>query len=228
MAVGARAGFRARLQRWLHVLMASIRGETCHVLVIIGAGGHGSDVADLARRCGIERIAVRDDAAVALDRLERRGVRLLPAADGLPRAATFTLGIGAPWSRRGAAQRLPQEAAHVALIDPSAVVSSSAEVASGVQVFWLAGVSPLVRLGRHVLVSYGATVGHDTVVGEYSSILPGARVSGGVAIGKAVLIGSGAVVLQGLTIGDEAVVGAGAVVTRDVSPGAQVTGVPAR
>lgn len=203
-------------------------GRTVRMLLIIGAGGHASDVADLAMRCGVPRIAVRDDRPVNGDRFERRGIRMLPTGEGLPEGATCTLGIGRPTSRRGAAQDLPEETAHAPLVDPAAVMSPSADLSAGVQVFWLAGISPLVSLGRHVLVSYGATVGHDTTVGNYSSVFPGAHVSGEVDIGEAVLIGSGAVVLQGLTIGDGAVLGAGAVVTRDVSPGAKVTGVPAR
>lgn len=198
------------------------------MLLIIGAGGHGSDVADLAMRCGVAGLAVRDDGPIAGDRFDRRGISVLSTDEEVPDGATFTLGIGNPASRRGAAQGLPRGRAHRPLVDPSAVVSSSADLAAGVQVFWLAGVSPLVTLGHHVLVSYGATVGHDTTIGNHSCVLPGARVSGDVSIGETVLIGSGAVVLQGLAIGDGAVIGAGAVVTRDVPRGATVTGIPAR
>ena len=198
------------------------------MLVIIGAGGHASDVADLALRCGVAPVGALDDRAPQVDRLRGRSVPIFGKLEDLPSGATYTLGIGYPRARRAAAGQLPDGSAHAALIDPSAVVSPTADIGLGVQVFWLAGVSPLVRLGRHVLVSYGATVGHDTTIDEFSSVLPGARISGEVAVGAAVLIGSGAVVLQGITIGDEATVGAGAVVTRNVPAGATVTGIPAR
>jgi maltose O-acetyltransferase len=49
-----------------------------------------------------------------------------------------------------------------------------------------------------------------------------------VRIGRNVWIGGGAIILPGVTIGDDAVIGAGSVVTRDVAPGAQVAGNPAR
>lgn len=49
-----------------------------------------------------------------------------------------------------------------------------------------------------------------------------------IVIGQDVWIGMGAIILPGVTLGDGAIVGAGAVVTSDVSPGAVVSGVPAR
>jgi sugar O-acyltransferase (sialic acid O-acetyltransferase NeuD family) len=85
-----------------------------------------------------------------------------------------------------------------------------------------------ITLGRHVLVNLNTTIGHDTVIGDESSIMPGVNLAGQVTVGKNVLIGSGANVLKGLTVGDGARVGAGAVVTKNVATNTTVTGVPAK
>jgi len=69
---------------------------------------------------------------------------------------------------------------------------------------------------------------HDSIMGDYSSLLPYVHVAGDCFIGERVFVGSGARILGGLTIGDDAVIGAGAVVTKDVPAGATVVGVPAR
>jgi sugar O-acyltransferase (sialic acid O-acetyltransferase NeuD family) len=196
------------------------------MLYIVGAGGHASDVADLAVRCGHPPAGALDDGPVARDRLGSRGIAISGGVGDLPADGSFTFGIGYPEPRRRVADLTPDRP-HEALVDPSAVVSPTAELAEGVQVFWQAGVSPLCRLGRHALLSYGATVGHDTTLGAFTCVMPGARLSGDVRIGAGVLVGTGAVVLQGVEVGDGARVGAGAVVTRDVPPGATVVGVPA-
>jgi sugar O-acyltransferase (sialic acid O-acetyltransferase NeuD family) len=197
------------------------------MLFIVGAGGHASDVADLAIRCGHHPVGALNDGPPAEDRLGSRGITVTGGVRDLPPEATFTFGIGYPESRRRVADLTPDQP-HEALVDPSAVVSPTVQLDHGVQVFWQAGVSPLCRLGRHALVSYGATIGHDTTLGAFTCVMPGARLSGDVTVGSGVLVGTGAAILQGLQVGDGATVGAGAVVTRDVPPGATVVGVPAR
>lgn len=85
-----------------------------------------------------------------------------------------------------------------------------------------------VEVGRFVIVNLACTIGHDVVLGDFSSLMPGCHISGSVTIGERAFIGTGAVILQGISIGEGATVGAGAVVTHDVPPHATVVGVPAK
>jgi UDP-3-O-[3-hydroxymyristoyl] glucosamine N-acyltransferase len=90
-----------------------------------------------------------------------------------------------------------------------------------------------IELGRHVQVNLGCTVGHDVVMGDFTTLSPGVHVSGHVHFGRRVFVGTGAVILNGspdapLVIGDDAVIGGAACVTRSVEPGTMVVGVPAR
>lgn len=85
-----------------------------------------------------------------------------------------------------------------------------------------------ILIGCHVLINLNCTIGHDAVIGDFSSLMPGVHISGQVVVGTEVMMGTGAVVLNGVHIGDRAKIGAGAVVTRDVAPGTTVVGIPAR
>jgi sugar O-acyltransferase (sialic acid O-acetyltransferase NeuD family) len=85
-----------------------------------------------------------------------------------------------------------------------------------------------IHLGAFTIVNLACTIGHDVVVGRFSSIMPSCSLSGFIQVGEGVLIGSGARILPGLTIGNAARIGAGAVVTRSVPEGITVVGVPAR
>ncbi len=84
-----------------------------------------------------------------------------------------------------------------------------------------------VLLGDFNLLNYGAFLGHDAEIANFTVINPEARLCGRVKVGGEVLIGVGATVLQNLKIGEKSVVGAGAVVLGDVPEQQTVVGVPA-
>jgi sugar O-acyltransferase (sialic acid O-acetyltransferase NeuD family) len=90
-----------------------------------------------------------------------------------------------------------------------------------------------IALGAHVQINLDCTIGHDAVLGEYTTLAPGVHVSGWVHMGRRVYLGTGAVVLNGtedapIVLGDDAVVGAGACVTKSIAAGVTVVGVPAK
>jgi sugar O-acyltransferase (sialic acid O-acetyltransferase NeuD family) len=191
------------------------------MLYIVGGGGHGSDVADLALRCGITPAGIADDRSVDPRRFAARGIPVTGPIPDLPRDVTFTFGIGNPDVRQKLAPRVPCGPAEP-LVDPTAVVSPTAVLGAGTQVFWHASVGPLCRLGEHVLVGYGASIGHDSMLGDTVCVLPGAHIAGDVTIETETLIGVGAVIAQGVRIGEGARIGDGAVVTRPVAAGEEV------
>ncbi|MGH8516001.1 MAG: acetyltransferase [Panacagrimonas sp.] len=207
-------------------------------LVLLGGGGHASDVLGLIEFINSlepawQVLGFADDSEdPRLDRFEGRGVPFLGTIDqALSRCgeAKFIATIGFPEGRRLVAQRAERAGLRPAtLVDPRIVHGTGARIAEGCVVLDGVHLSPLCQLGRHVYVSTGAIVGHDTVVGDFTSLMPACAVSGDVVIGEGVLIGLTSSIAQGIRIGAGARVGAGAVVLRDVEAGVTVTGVPAR
>ena len=148
--------------------------------------------------------------------------------ESAPRA-NFLIGVGSPGVRERIARLFGDAGLTAAtVIHPSATVGSLSTIAAGSVVCAGVQISTNVSLGRHVHINPSATIGHDSIVGDFVSINPGAIVSGNVTVGTGALIGAGAVVLQGLAVGQQSVVGASACVVRSVAPSATVKGVPAR
>ena len=139
------------------------------------------------------------------------------------------LGIGDGTARRKVADELAAAGlTFVTVVHPSAFLGLGVVVGDGCIVAPGSVTTRDVRLGRGVIVNYGANIGHDCVIADFALIGPGAVLTGDVRVGTGSLVGAGAVILPGLSVGSGAVVGAGAVVTRDVTAGESVVGSPAK
>ena len=206
-------------------------------VVIIGAGGHGREVADILRHQAREGEAVAplgfvDESA----ELHGREVDGLPVLGGWswfegarPEGLAVVCAVGTP----SVCEKLTERAAALGLafaraISPLACVSSRARLGEGVTLFPHAVVNVGAVLGDYAILNLGATVSHDTDVGPCCNVNPGARLAGNVRVGAGCYVGMGAQVIQGVSVGAGATIGAGAVVIRDLPAGCTAVGVPAR
>ncbi|MVT08876.1 acetyltransferase [Chitinophaga tropicalis] len=85
-----------------------------------------------------------------------------------------------------------------------------------------------IRIGRHVILNLGCTVGHDTVIGDYSSFMPSVNISGEVNIAECVYGGTGAKIINRSDIGEETTIGMGAIVAKSLPPKCTAVGIPAK
>lgn len=114
------------------------------------------------------------------------------------------------------------------VIHPSAIVSSNAVLANGVQLLPGCIVNAGAFIGDNSIVNTRASIDHDVSIGSHVHIAPGVTISGGATIGDCTHIGTGATVIQGVHIGSNVLIGAGAVVVKDIPDNCKAYGVPAR
>jgi len=202
-------------------------------VVIVGAGGHGRELADIVKAVAnhdatVSLLGVVDDGTPDLGLLARSGIRYIgPVSAIIDRPLDLMIGIGDPSTRESVDRAVP-DLAGAALCHPTAIVGAASSLASGVVLAQRAIVTTNVAIGRHTHVNVGASISHDCVIGDYVTISPGATLAGAVSVGDRAFIGIGATVLPGVTIAADAFVAAGAVVCADVSRGVLVRGIPAR
>lgn len=209
-------------------------------IAVYGAGGFGREVAWLAESCGTadERW---DVVCFVDDTPEHHGsvindipvMGLAEARERFPGARLVTA-VGGPALR----EQLAEQAAaagfpFATLVHPDTRRSRWVEMGEGTVICAGNILTTNITLGRHVQINLDCTVGHDVVMGDFTTLAPGVHVSGWVHMGRRVYVGTGAAILNGtsdapLVIGDDAVIGAGACVTKSVAPGTTVVGVPAR
>ena len=209
-----------------------ISTTTTRSLAILGAGGHGRSVADVAETCGW-RVHMYDDgvwpATTASGPWPVVG-NLDTLITRLDEYVGAVVAIGDCTVRLRAARHLQACGAHLPpLVHPSAWVSPHAKpLGAGSVVLAGAVINVGALVGDACIVNTGATVDHDCDLAAGVHISPGAHLAGSVTVGECTWVGVGATVKQGVCLGSHAVAGAGAVVVNRVPEGACVVGCPAK
>lgn len=205
-------------------------------IVIVGASGMGGVVADIVEKQQIYEVAGFLDQAKPRDSTVL-GYPVLGVEADLARVRTeqaisgVVLAIGDNWSRYQAVCRLEpfcSGIAFVSAIHPSAHIARGAEIGPGAVLMAGTIVNVNARVGKHCLMTTHASVDHDAVLGDFSSMGPGSSTGGQVVVGECTAISQGAIIIHSRRVGDHVVVGAGAVVVEDLPSCVVAYGVPAR
>lgn len=195
-------------------------------LVIVGAGGHGKVIADIALKNGYENICFVDDNIkdnVIGFPVVGRVADIECLNDG---KTDFVIGIGNNAVRKSIAEK--HQVNWVSLVHPSAQIAFNASLGKGTVVMANAVINVCAMIGDHCIVNTGAIVEHDNVIENYVHLSPNVTLGGTVLVGTLTHVGIGATVKNNVNICSFCIVGAGAVVVKSIEEAGTYLGVPVR
>lgn len=211
-------------------------------ILIIGAGGHGSEVRayieDLpgAEEC-VRLLGFIDDNRAAGAWLQTEILGGLPGLKELARSRSdIVFGYITAFGHNFLRHRIVRAIENFGLNNlrpwtlrhPTAHVGPEVQIGEGTLLAPNVIVTTRAVIGRHSILNVRVSVSHDCLIGDFANINPGAILCGRVSIGDGAYIGAGVIVRDGIRVGPGVTVGAGAVVIEDLPDNVTAVGVPAR
>lgn len=199
-------------------------------LLIIGAGGHGKVIADIAMNMNKwNSISFLDDNEMIENCMGLNVVDKSANASKYINEADFFVAIGNNIIRETIQIRLETEGASIAtIIHPNAIIGRDVVLGLGTVVMAGVVINCSTNIGKGCIINTRASLDHDVEIDEYVHISPGTTLAGGVMVSRYSWLGIGSVVSNNISITSNCTIGAGAVVVKDLLESGIYVGVPAR
>lgn len=201
-------------------------------ITVVGAGGYGEVLAELATKCGFSVSGFLDDDWANLGK-GPGGVPVDGPIDSvlasLPVTAAIAVAIGDNRRRHEVMRIAWTRGMHVpSLVSPLASVSASASLADGSYLHDFSLAWTRASIGFASILSPHATVAHHASIGEGCLISVGASVGARVNVGNFTMLGMGATIATKVNqVAEGTILGAGAVAVKNIlTPGTYI-GLPA-
>ena len=185
---------------------------------LIGAGGHAREV---MRQMGIELPCFVED--------EYLKPNTLPISQLNPDEYEVMIAVGDSKNRKKIKDKLHHDLKFFTFIHPTALImDSNIEIGEGTFIGAYSILTTNIKIGNHSLLNRGNHIGHDSVCGDFLSMMPGSIISGNVDIGNLVYIGTNSSVRERCKIGDNIKVGLNSGVIKDINKEGTYVGTPAK
>tara|TARA_A100001015_G_C14876311_1_gene666478 strand:- start:79 stop:678 length:600 start_codon:yes stop_codon:yes gene_type:complete len=187
-------------------------------IAIIGAGGHGKVVGEIALLNQYKIIHFFDDKknnskdfpfniSGTVDYLKQH----------LENYDSFFVAIGQNKIRYNLIESLKVKKINiVSLIHPRATISKFTSVGIGTCVMANAVINPGTKVNNGVIINTSASIDHDCLINDFAHISPNCSLSGGVKVGKFSHLGTGTSVHPEINIGDNVKIAAGSKIYKNI------------
>ena len=206
-------------------------------LLILGSGGHGKVVADVAEKTNFfQEISFLDntfsDSNFSKSVNSKKVIGEISKINIENYSSDFShafVGIGDNKIRNNWLKILGTLNFEIpTIIDPSAEISKYALLEKGCFINTNVVIQCNTRIKFGSILNTSCTIDHDSIIGECTHISPGVHVAGNVNIGKFCWVGIGSQIIQNVEIGDNVTVGGGSLVLKDIPKNLKVFGSPVK
>ncbi len=203
-------------------------------IIIVGAGGFGRELLQWIK--DINKVEKRwiikgfiDDTEAPLKRFECDYQVIGKIVDWKPSEnEVFACAIASPRDKEKVVTLLKEKGAiFEKIIHPTAIIGDFNKIGEGFVAYPNSVVTVNTNIGDYVTLLISA-IGHDAVIGDFSTISSYCDITGSVNIGKRVFLGSHVTIVPQRKIGNDAYLGAGSVVVTNIKENKKVMGNPAR
>ena len=199
-------------------------------LLILGAGGHGNVVKEIAYSNKSKIGPLRDITFLDDNESKDSDGRLSLCEDNIFRKKFkyAFVGIGNAKIRLFWLKKIMSLGYECpVLIHQNAWVSPSSNIGKGTVVMPNSVIMTNSKIGLGCIINTSSTIDHDCILERGVHIAPGCNLAGNITIKEKTMIGIGSNIIQGLTIGSNVMVGAGSTVIKNIKSNEIVAGNPA-
>jgi sugar O-acyltransferase (sialic acid O-acetyltransferase NeuD family) len=205
-------------------------------IAIVGAGGFGREVKMLIDQINAvnkqyDIIGFYDDAKPKNQVIN--GLPVLGTIEDINTISEETavvLGLGNPIYKSKAISIISNpNIFYPTLIHPSVIIGNDeVNIEKGTVICAGTIITCNIKIKSFVTINLACTIGHDSILNDFVSLMPSVNISGECAIQEGVYIGTGAKIINQLEIGKNTVIGAGAVVSKSLPENCTAVGIPAK
>lgn len=190
-------------------------------IAIIGAGGHGKVVGEIALLNQYEIIHFFDDSENKFNNFPFKIIgNLAQLKDNLENYDDFFVAIGKNEARHEKILWLRDKKANiVSLIHPKSTISKFSSLGVGTCVMANAVINTSTFIKDGVIINTSASIDHDCLIEDFSHISPNCSLSGNVRVGKLTHLGTGTSVHPGIHVGNNVKTGICSKIYKNINDG---------
>lgn len=187
-------------------------------LAIIGAGGHGKVIGEIALLNNYKKIYFFDDKIKEIKKFPFIIFNKLDyLIDHLEDYGAFFVAIGNNHIRYNKMEWLKKKKLNIiTLVHPKSTISKFSSIGVGTCVMANAVVNAGSLIKEGVIINTSASIDHDCVIDSYAHISPNCSLSGNINIGKFSHVGTGTSIKPGISIGENVKIGVGSKIYKNI------------